>query len=332
MNKKLDIFILFILGLGVVFFIPRGSHDVDAQSTSPNPTQEVLVNMDEPNALPMLNNMLRQQSNATATLNGYFNSSGLLNPNSGGTGANITSFPNGSVLIYNSGNVGIGTFSQGASGQFLESQGVGVIPIWGVPSHVQIFTISGTFTAPAGVYSVWVTLQGAGGSGGANTDSGKSGGGGGGGALVINAYYPVTPASNYSVTIGAGGTSVTADSNGVNGGSTIFNGQITAPGGAGASGGTGGINGGSGGSAPSTPNMSASGTSPGAQGYDIGRVVSGGSGSNNGGTGISGAGGASVFGNGGSPNNAGAGYGAGGGGASGGSSGVGYQGVALIQW
>lgn len=58
------------------------------------------------------------------------------------------------------------------------------------------FTADGTFTAPAGVRSVFVQSWGAGGGGG---------GGGGAGGLVWCAV-PVDPGSNYTIDVGGGGT------------------------------------------------------------------------------------------------------------------------------
>lgn len=149
MNKFTEILILFFISLGVVFFIPRGSHDVEAQSTSNAPNIEVLINMDEPNALPLLNTMLRQNATGTSTLQGYFGKNGTLSPASGGTGTNITTFPNGSLLVYNATNVGIGTFGQGTSGQFLTSQGAGVNPQWSSGSYslVSVTPVSATTTS-----------------------------------------------------------------------------------------------------------------------------------------------------------------------------------------
>jgi hypothetical protein len=69
-------------------------------------------------------------------------------------------------------------------------------------SNMQVFTSSGTFTVPAGVTKVKVTVVGGGGSGG----TGGSGGGGGGAAIEI--ISGLTPASTVTVTVGgASGTS-----------------------------------------------------------------------------------------------------------------------------
>jgi len=68
-----------------------------------------------------------------------------------------------------------------------------------------IFTSSGTFTIPAGVTKLKVTVVGGGGNGGVATDEGGSGGGGGGAA--ISYLSGLTPGNNLSVTVGAASSS-----------------------------------------------------------------------------------------------------------------------------
>lgn len=114
----------------------------------------------------------------------------------------------------------------------------------------QIFISSGTFVAPVGVTTVYLTVVGGGGGGG-GTNNVSSGGGGGGGA-VVNYAYTVVPGNSYSVTVGAGGAGgASGGSNtGTNGGDSVFDstgGAILGPGGIGG-GGSGG-NGGAGGAA-----------------------------------------------------------------------------------
>jgi len=78
------------------------------------------------------------------------------------------------------------------------------------------FTGSGVWVCPAGVTSVQVECWGGGGAGGAakaSTGSGLAGGGGGGGgAYLKNDLVGVTPGNSYTVTVGAGGTSVSGTS------------------------------------------------------------------------------------------------------------------------
>ncbi|WP_163401417.1 PKD-like domain-containing protein, partial [Flavobacterium fluviatile] len=81
----------------------------------------------------------------------------------------------------------------------------------------QTFISSGTFNVPAGVTSVTVQAWGGGGAGGGanNANATRNGGGGGGGAYTIRTVS-VTPLSTIAVTVGAGGTGVTASDTGTN--------------------------------------------------------------------------------------------------------------------
>lgn len=75
----------------------------------------------------------------------------------------------------------------------------------------QTFTANGTYTVPNGISKLAVYVQGAGASGGTGaTDVGQSlrgGVGGRGGTLALFEELTVTPGTNYSVTIGASGSS-----------------------------------------------------------------------------------------------------------------------------
>lgn len=134
MTKK----ILFYL---IYFFLVAGA--VWAQV---NVTQDILPNTNTPDSTAILNNQLRQQQNAINTVGAYFNSNGYLSPANGGTGTNISAFPNGSLLIFDAGNVGIGTINPGISGQYLQSQGAGVYPI---------FSSIPTYSVPKTLISTW---------------------------------------------------------------------------------------------------------------------------------------------------------------------------------
>ena len=123
-----------------------------------------------------------------------------------------------------------------------------------VPHTVQVFTSgSGTYTSPAGVKAITVTLVGGGGGGGGINGSGAAGGGGGGATALW--LYPsgFAAATGYSYAVGAGGAGGvnTSASTGSSGGDTTFTigaTTVTAGGGAGgqaslggtAAGGTGG--------------------------------------------------------------------------------------------
>jgi len=89
---------------------------------------------------------------------------------------------------------------------------------------VRTYTTSGSFVVPAGVTSVKVEAWGGGGAGGGVNGSNsqtRTGGGGAGGAYVVNNSVSVTSGATISVTVGSGGTGVSA-ANGNSGGNSIF--------------------------------------------------------------------------------------------------------------
>lgn len=100
---------------------------------------------------------------------------------------------------------------------------------------VQTFNASGTWTKPAGAYTLaHIMLWGAGGAGGKGS-AGTTGGGGGGGAMV-EIWVPLSVlGATETVTIGAGGPAQTvANTNGAAGGNSTFGSWLTAFGGGGA--------------------------------------------------------------------------------------------------
>lgn len=106
-----------------------------------------------------------------------------------------------------------------------------------VGANSQAFGSSGTFTVPAGVTKLIVTvISGAGGGqGGYLFSTGAAGGNGGLGKALITG---LTPGANISVTVGSGGNGGAAQgTNGTSGGTSSFGSYITCTGGAG--GGTG---------------------------------------------------------------------------------------------
>ena len=110
--------------------------------------------------------------------------------------------------------------------------------VQGIARAVQtvVFTSSGNFTVPAGVYVIKARIGGGGGgaAGGDNTHCGSGGGAGGYVEIILN----VTPGQVLSIAIGAGGIGVSGNNPAASGGTTsIVSGGNTL---AAASGGLGG--------------------------------------------------------------------------------------------
>lgn len=108
-------------------------------------------------------------------------------------------------------NGGTGLSSPGANGNVLVSNGTawtsGSTPYVGM--RAQVFTSSGTFTIPASITAVKVTVIGGGGGSGGSATGGcilTIGGSGGGGGTAISYLTGLTPGNTISVTVGAGGT------------------------------------------------------------------------------------------------------------------------------
>lgn len=210
----------------------------------------------------------------------------------------------------------------GTSGQFLQTLGSSANPIWASQTHsTQIFTTSGTFTAPTGISICWITIVG--GGGGAGYASSGNGGGGGGGAFIYSFPYLVTALNTYTATVGTGGAAGTAVNNGANGVITSFGTGIVISVNGG-NGGTANGSAGSGGAAVVNTNNSG-GSSPGGNGYTT-TVGGNGSGVWGGGS-ILGTGGASI------PSN-GVNYGGGGTAQTtgGGTGGNGSPGIIIVQY
>jgi hypothetical protein len=108
-------------------------------------------------------------------------------------------------------------------------------------TSVQTFTSSGTWTKPAGISYVKVTVVGGGGGGGAATKSSQkavSAGGGGGGTAIE--YIDVSAISSETITIGAGGSGgASSNDTGSTGGTSSFGSHCSATGGVGGAGGQG---------------------------------------------------------------------------------------------
>lgn len=126
-----------------------------------------------------------------------------------------------------------GTVDNGASSQLYDAL---MTATPGRLLNVRTLTASGTYTPTTGTKAIKVTLTGGGGGGGgcqaAATDATFSGAGGGAGGTVI--AWITSPASSYSVTIGAGGAGGVGANAGSAGGNSVF-GALTAGGGGGGS-------------------------------------------------------------------------------------------------
>lgn len=107
----------------------------------------------------------------------------------------------------------------------------------GVSPQKQIFTAGGTFTIPAGVTSAKVTVIGAGGGGGGSNGA-NAGMGGGSGGWSEKWLSALTPGNTLTVTVGTGGTGVSAATGNAGTASSVASGTqvistITANGGSG---------------------------------------------------------------------------------------------------
>lgn len=123
---------------------------------------------------------------------------------------------------------------------------------------------SGTWTVPAGIYSVRVSLTGGGGGGGpthiyyaSSETQCSSGGSGGKGGVLLDQVLDVVPGQQLSYTVGNGGTAGFGEfcgpyAEGGNGGTTTF-GSHSASGGAGGTATSSGSNGSPSGSYPYAP-------------------------------------------------------------------------------
>jgi hypothetical protein len=98
---------------------------------------------------------------------------------------------------------------------------------------IQSFTNTGTttWTCPSGVTKVRALLVAGGGGGGADRSAG-----GGGGGMIDHPSFTVVPGTNYTVTVGAGGSGGTGVASGLTGSDSVFS-TLAAKGGGG--GGTG---------------------------------------------------------------------------------------------
>jgi hypothetical protein len=137
-------------------------------------------------------------------------------------------------------NGGTGLTSPGTSGNVLTSDGTAWTSAASsfTGARGEVFTSSGTFTVPAGISAVKVTVIGAGGGGGGTTRGGsgtlsQATGGGGGAGVTTEWISGLTSGSTVSVTVGAGGTGGAAGATGGAGGTSSFGAYCSATGGGG---------------------------------------------------------------------------------------------------
>lgn len=287
------LFSLILIVITVLFCTVR----IHAQNAQVSPVS----NLSGSNSSVINNNeqILQTGINGILGLFSQYFSGGILNTSAGGTGKNSSNWPINDIVYMSA----LGTWGH----EPLPS------------SHGTVFfPSSGTWTAPTGITTIFLTILSGGGNGG-NASSGGSGGGGGGGggsgALLLNFPYTVTPGNTYTVTIAAGGSPTVFDILSLSGGSngTSASGSPGGGGGAASSGGTidfaSGGNGGNG----AAGNGAAGGAGGGATSYGGGGSAGGAGGGGNGGNGGngsgygSGGGGAGGGGNSGSPGNPGSG-------------------------
>jgi len=121
---------------------------------------------------------------------------------------------------------GTGLSAVGTAGNLLTSDGTAWVSSVAPSSvsSIQSFTSDGTFTIPAGVTKVKVTVVG-GGGGGRTASSSTSQGGGGSGGAAIKVITGLTPGGTVAVTVGTGGAANT------NGATSSFGAYCSATGG-----------------------------------------------------------------------------------------------------
>jgi hypothetical protein len=129
--------------------------------------------------------------------------------------------------------------ADGSADQFIKTDGSGNLSFaaagGGGFQSMQVFTSSGTWTKPAGINTIKVTVTGGGGAGGAPPAGGYLGNGGGAGGTVIE-VIDVSGVSTAAVTVGAGGaTAAYGGGTGGDGGTSSFASYCSSTGGTGGS-------------------------------------------------------------------------------------------------
>jgi hypothetical protein len=176
-----------------------------------------------------LGTMATQNANSVSITGGSVTGITDLAVADGGTGA--SSFTANNVLLGN-GALSFQTVAPAANGNVLTSNGTtwasAALPASALGVNGQVFTGNGTFTIPAGVTRLKVTVVGGGGGGCNGGGFGQNAvrGGGGGGGAAIKYLTGMTPGNTLAVTVGAGGTA-NSQPGGNGGNSTVSSGTQT---------------------------------------------------------------------------------------------------------
>lgn len=169
-------------------------------------------------------------------------SGGVLAYTASGTLASSAALASGQVVLGGGAGTVPATLAAGTSGQYLKSNASSAAT-WAsfIPRSMQVFTsgTAATYTTPAGITAIEVTVVGGGGGGGGtSTTAAQSGAGGGGGGGCVLTKLITSPAATYTYTVGPGGAGGTAGTNDGTAGttSTFSGGTLSAQGGSGGGG------------------------------------------------------------------------------------------------
>lgn len=158
-------------------------------------------------------------------------------------GTNLSSYTIGDIL-YASGATTLSKLAKGTALQFLRQNSGLTAPEWAtiVTPIRRVYAASTTWTKPAGLVSLDITVHGASGGGGGAQNSGAQAGSGGGASIAKRTVAAASLSASETVTIGAKGTGGAAGNNaGTAGGNTSFGTLLVVTGGIQGSGSSGGI-------------------------------------------------------------------------------------------